>query len=98
MLRVLGRKDDQEKPRWELLPVRPLLEVVKVLTVGAKKYGDYNWRHVEPFYERYYGALLRHISAWRMGETHDQETGLHHLAHAICCLIFLLEGPKNDGK
>jgi hypothetical protein len=36
-------------------------------------------------------ALLRHINAWRRGEKCDDESGLHHLAHALCNVAFLLE-------
>lgn len=89
-----GMKFDQDKPRYELLPVGPIEETVKVLTAGAKKYEAWNWKKVvaeKP--ERYYAAALRHIFAWWRGETQDPETGLHHLAHAMCCLIFLMEGP-----
>lgn len=35
-------------------------------------------------------AALRHITAWIEGEDKDWESGLSHLAHAICCLTFLL--------
>ena len=94
-----GIKYDDTKPRYELLPPKPIEDIVKVLTVGARKYSDENWRYVDPLYDRYYAAALRHIQAWRMGEVNDPETGLPHLAHAGCCLIFLMEGPakKVDG-
>jgi hypothetical protein len=29
--------------------------------------------------------------AWKSGETLDPESGKHHLAHAMCCAMFLLE-------
>ena len=89
-----GIKYDGDKPRWELLPIYPVEETVKVLTYGAKKYDDDNWRKVKPLRQRYYAAALRHIFAWWKGEKLDPESGLHHLAHAICCLIFLMEGVQ----
>lgn len=92
-----GKKYDNEKPRWELLPVEPIEEVVKVLSHGAQKYSDDNWVHVKPFKPRYYAAALRHIFAWWKGERTDPESGLHHLAHAVCCLIFLMAG-ESDAK
>lgn len=85
-----GRKDDQGKARWDLLPAEPIEAVVEVLTFGADKYGDWNWTEVPNGKDRYYAAAMRHIDAvWRLDEIVDKESGLPHLAHAICCLIFL---------
>ena len=84
-----GRKDDQTKPRYDLLPPEPLAAVVRVLTFGAAKYGDENWRQVPNAGRRYYSACLRHLEAWRQGEEFDHDTGESHLAHATCCLLFL---------
>jgi hypothetical protein len=84
-----GRKDDGGKIRVDLLPIGALQEVARVLTFGANKYGANNWQNVEPR-SRYYGAALRHLFARGRGETHDSESGLPHLAHAACCILFLL--------
>lgn len=89
-----GRKDDNDKPRMDLLPFAALEGVAKVLTFGARKYGDDNWRDVTPFRSRYLAAALRHLAAYGRGEVLDPETKLPHLAHAACCLLFLLEGPR----
>lgn len=86
-----GNKADDGKDRWDLLPTKAVRAVVKVLTFGAKKYAPENWRKVPDARRRYYAAALRHLTAWWEGETDDPETGLHHLAHAACCIIFLLE-------
>lgn len=85
----VGRKFDEDKPRWDLLPLRVIEYVVRVLTFGAKKYGDNNWQKVARAQERYYAAAMRHLSAWQAGEVADSESGLPHLAHAACCLMFL---------
>lgn len=87
----LGRKDDGGKAPWHLVPWSGLRQVVDVLDFGAKKYAPGNWRHVEGARERYFSAALRHLTAWFQGEKNDAETGLSHLAHAACCLLFLLE-------
>lgn len=84
-----GRKFDAEKPRWDLLPWKPLNEVAKVLTFGARKYADDNWKKVPRARKRYLAAALRHLAAWGDGERNDPETGLNHLAHAACCVLFL---------
>lgn len=95
----VGRKFDSEKTRLDLLPFRALEKVGEVLTYGAKKYEPDNWRHVEGWRWRYLGAVLRHIFAWQRGERLDPESGLPHLAHAACCVLFLLEldGEPSDG-
>ena len=86
----LGMKFDKSKPRWSLLPLVAVEAVIGVLEYGAQKYAPDNWRKVENARTRYYDAAMRHIHAWWGGDTIDQESGHHHLAHAICCLIFLL--------
>jgi hypothetical protein len=78
------------KDRWDLLPLGTIREIVKVLGYGSRKYKDWNWIHVEDAKERYYSALLRHLVAWRTGESHDPESNLHHLAHVLCNGVFLL--------
>ena len=85
-----GIKHDSDKLRYDLLPVEPIEEVVGVLTYGSKKYADNNWQHVEPYADRYYAAAMRHLQAWRKGEKYDPETKQHHLAHCICCLMFIV--------
>ena len=85
-----GRKDDDGKPRWDLLPFAEAEEVVKVLTYGARRYGDHNWRQVDNAPNRYLAAALRHISAHRQGAPLDYESGLPHLAHAVASLLFIM--------
>lgn len=91
-----GVKHDQGKTEWTLLPWKSLKEIVDVLTFGKIKYSRDNWKNVEP--DRYKDALLRHIFAWLEGEKLDPESGKHHLAHAGCCLLFLLwfEAGQDD--
>jgi hypothetical protein len=84
-----GFKADADKPRWDLLPLREVEDIVRVLTVGARKYADHNWQKVPEARRRYFAAALRHLVAWERGERADPETGLPHLAHAGCCLLFL---------
>tara|TARA_B110000285_G_scaffold225518_1_gene283888 strand:- start:619 stop:1005 length:387 start_codon:yes stop_codon:yes gene_type:complete len=86
-----GKKFDSEKPKMHLLPPKALFEVAKVLTFGAEKYAEENWRVVPDAQNRYASASLRHMFSHIDGEELDQETDLSHLAHAICCLLFKLE-------
>lgn len=86
-----GKKYDGEKPRMHLLPPKSMVEVAKVLTFGAEKYDEHNWRKLENLQNRYTSGALRHIFAHNDSELLDEESGLSHLAHAICCLLFKLE-------
>lgn len=86
-----GVKHDRGKDRWDLLPSGSARELVQVLTFGAAKYHPDNWRKVPDARARYYAAAMRHLAAWRDGEQLDEESGLPHLAHALCCIVFLRE-------
>ena len=85
----LGRKFDQEKPRYDLIPWECMDDVALVLTKGAEKYAPDNWKYVKGARWRYVGAAFRHLVARARGEMNDKETGLPHVSHAICCLLFL---------
>jgi hypothetical protein len=85
-----GVKYDNDKPQWSLLPFKALKEVVDVLTYGAKKYAPDNWKKVPNAKQRYIDAGFRHFTAYAAGEKLDPETGKSHLAHALCCLLYLL--------
>lgn len=87
----VGNKDDAGKPRYSLVPADAMAQFVDVLTFGAKKYGDHNWQQVPNLQDRYYDALQRHLTAYRAGDELDDESGLHHLAHAMCCVAFMMQ-------
>lgn len=86
-----GMKNDKldDKTRWELMPLDCLEDIARVYTEGAKKYGDNTWQNLENGYERYKGALLRHLYAAE-SETFDEETGCRHLAQVAWNAIALL--------
>jgi len=91
-----GIKYDKEKLRWDLMPFAELDDIAEILTSGAAKYADDNWKIVPNKEKRYKAALMRHISAYMQGEKKDKETGKSHLAHAGCCLLFLMWSDKHD--
>ena len=92
----VGQKHDSGKTRWDLMPWGPVAEVADVLAHGARKYAPDNWRKVPRARDRYFAAAMRHLEAWRSGELRDPESGLPHLAHAICSLIFI-RALERDG-
>jgi hypothetical protein len=91
-----GTKLDGGKSRLDLMVPEWELEVGKVLEFGCRKYADNNWQKVKGAEERYYAAARRHMLAYKMGEKNDPESGLSHIAHASCCLMFLHWLTKGD--
>lgn len=86
-----GQKHDAGKARMDLIPPHMELELAKVLAHGAAKYSAENWRMVAGPRARYIAAAKRHINAMARGEAVDEESGLHHAAHAVACLMFVGE-------
>ena len=92
--KTVGMKFDQGKARPGLLPPSALLAVARVLEFGSRKYADNNWKHVAGAKTRYMDAAMRHLLQYLSGELEDKETGESHLAHAMCCLLFLLDAEE----
>jgi len=90
---VGGLKFDSGKPPLHLLSRTALEETAKVMDFGQHKYAAHNWRKGFAW-SRPLSAAQRHILAFQDGEDKDPETGLSHLAHAMCCIMFLLEFEK----
>jgi hypothetical protein len=84
-----GTKYDSGKPRMDLLVPEADELTARVLGFGSDKYGPYNWMNGIA-YSRLHAALRRHLGSWAKGEDRDPESGLPHLAHARCCLDFLI--------
>lgn len=85
-----GVKHDLGKTPLDLLPMGALFEVGEILKFGAAKYAAYNWAKGMS-YSRLIAASLRHIFAFNQGQDLDPETNRSHIAHALCCLLFLME-------
>lgn len=91
-----GVKHDEDKPKFSLMKPDALMEMVAVLTYGAKKYSPDNWKHLENARQRYFDAANRHLWQWYGGEERDPESGLHHLAHAMSSLMFLIQMDMDE--
>lgn len=96
-----GVKYDADKPRYDLLSAVAVHQLVLVLTFGAAKYEDHNWRKGIVM-SRLIAASLRHLFAIIRGEDIDKETGLLHSAHLMCNAMFMTEQiimrPKFDDR
>lgn len=85
-----GYKEVMDVPKMPLQLIAPevLEAMAEVLQYGAKKYAPNNWmRGIS--WTTVFGAVLRHLWAWFRGEDIDPESGLPHLSHAACGLMFL---------
>jgi hypothetical protein len=88
------------KVRLDLLPLRALMGVARVLEYGSHKYAKGNWYTAadDEYPDRYVGGVLRHLSsAQRPDGTFnrhslaalDLESGLPELDHMLTGLIIL---------
>lgn len=89
-----AKKSDGEKVRLDLLSTPAIVGIGQVLTFGAQKYADHNWRSGMKW-SRLIAAAMRHLFAFAHGEDVDPESGLSHVDHALCCLMFLSEYQKS---
>lgn len=90
---------DTGKADWSLMPFEAVEEINKVLEFGAAKYSAHNWKTGEGFkYTRVLNSLLRHVFAFMRGEDNDPESGLSHMAHAGCNVLFILYYLKHKAR
>jgi len=90
------------KPALHVIPPVALLHLGKAMADGKRKYGLMNWREKRVSSSVYYDAALRHLLSWFDGEEVAQDSGVHHLAHAMACMGILLDaqatGNLNDDR
>ena len=83
----LGKKYDQDKPIFSCLPPDGLIELGKIAQLGAKKYGENNWRKGIRV-TRLIDAAYRHLISASSGKDYDEVDGNNHLASAAWnCLV-----------
>lgn len=92
----------EAKPKISDTPTVGIREMGRVHSMGAAKYGRFNWREHTVSASVYYDAAWRHLEAWFNGEDLDPESGLPHLAHIMACMNILLDaeehGKLNDNR
>ncbi len=83
-------RDNGGKVRYSLVPMHLLYGAAKVFMFGMNKYATWNWSKGGNWSSAF-DSLLRHLLKWwYCGEDLDKESGLHHLDHAMCNLLFLI--------
>ena len=95
MSSVRDLKPRSIKAPLALLPARPLRAISAALEYGTRKYAPWNWQHQhgsDDWREAYTSALLRHVTALcdPSEPDTDEESGLHHMAHAGACVLIYL--------
>lgn len=85
-----GLKFDTNKAPCDLLSSHSLIGTAQVLGYGASKYAPHNWRK-GIVYSRIISAVFRHLLAFMRGEDNDPESGLPHIDHVACNVMFLQE-------
>jgi len=88
-------KYDSGKLDYDILPHGPIEDVIRVMMFGAEKYERDNWKKCKNI-KSYYNAARRHMESWRRGEYFDDESGIPHLAHAMCNLVFMHYLSSNE--
>jgi hypothetical protein len=96
-----AKRANEDKVRYDLVPIAALRDAAQAWTFGAEKYGDRNWEKGFDW-SGPYGSMQRHLQAWFAGEDFDKESGLSHLAHAACNLQMLQQFeytyPEGDNR
>jgi hypothetical protein len=97
-------KKDAGKDRWDLLPLDCIEGMVKVLTFGANKYADNGWKklmaddpgavaRVTASLRRHQLAIEKHgltaLDLNKKGKIDKDHSGLPHISHVMCNVMFL---------
>lgn len=83
------------KPQLQLIPPVLSQETAKALSLGAKRYGPWNWRENNVKIMTYIGAMKRHLDCILEGEDIDPESEAHHLGHIAANCGIVLDAQKH---
>jgi len=96
-----GARFNNGKPDYSLIPMFTLADEARVWEYGKNKYAAWNWAKGQNW-SIPYACALRHLAAWQAGEVNDPESGLPHIAHAMCNLrmiaLFSKTYPEGDDR
>ena len=89
-----AKRDTQDgKPRFDLIPPKPLRRLADLYARGAEKYGESNWTKGMPL-TRYQASMERHLNQWKEGDREED-----HLTAVIwnaCAIIHFEDTDWND--
>lgn len=92
---------NNDKLRFDLIPIEIEIELARVYTMGSYKYEDWNWEKGMP-YSKCIASLERHWKLWKAGLEVDSDTGCHHLSqvvwNATSLLVYQLRGLGKDDR
>ena len=86
----------EAKPKMSDTPTESIRLLGQVHSMGAAKYGAFNWREKTVSSTVYYDAAMRHLMAYFDGQDIDEESGLPHLAHVMACCSILLDASNGN--
>ena len=86
----------EAKPKMSHTPTESIKLLGQVHSMGADKYGAFNWREHQVSSTVYYDAAMRHLMAYFDGEDLDEESQLPHLAHVMACCSILLDAKDGE--
>lgn len=96
-----GARFNGGKPDFSLIPLVTLEDEARVWTFGRGKYAAWNWTKGMDW-SIPFACAMRHMAAWQRGEECDAESGLPHLAHAMCNLrmltLYAKTYPQGDDR
>ncbi len=81
----------QTKAQMWLTPPAAKIALAEALMDGAIKYQPYNWREKGVRVSVYRSAAERHIMDFLDGQDYAEDSGVHHLGHAMACFAILLD-------
>ena len=98
---VTGGQKGQKQAQLGAIDPRGLMEMARVAGFGAEKYARFNFAKGYKW-SLSFDATMRHLLLWADGQDRDEESGLHHLAHAawhcMALMTFTFRSKGTDDR
>ena len=96
-----GLRFNEGKLAYDLIDPFQIEALAKVYTMGAKKYGRFNWSKGQAW-STVLASLKRHIAEFEKGNDYDAESGNLHMVHAawnaLALVTFHRTYPQGDDR